>query len=134
MLNKVVVRYLDRTINRGYTTDFNPNKEVFHLMVKNTDGEKPVIVLTNTLKAVFFVKDLNGNGHSVLKKSFDDMKNIKVYGKKVKVEFFDGEILYGIANGYSVQRQGFFFNPIDKASNNERIFAVLNALKDITFL
>lgn len=134
MLNKVVVRFLDGTIARGYTTDFNPDKEAFHLMIKTKEGERPFIVRTHALKAVFFVKDLNGNGHSSLKKSFDDFKDIKVYGKKVKVEFLDGEILYGITNGYSVQRQGFFFNPIDKASNNERIFAVLTALKGITFL
>lgn len=134
MLNKVVVRFIDGAIARGYTTDFNPNKELFHLIVKTKQGEKPFIVRTHTLKAVFFVKDLNGNGHSSLKKSFDDFKGIKVYGKKVKVEFIDGEILYGVTNGYSVQRQGFFFNPIDKASNNERIFVILTALKEITFL
>jgi len=134
MLNKVVVRFLDGAVARGYTTDFNPDKEVFHLMIRTKEGERPFIVLTNALKAVFFVKDLNGNGHSSLQKSFDDFKGIKVYGKKVKVEFIDGEILYGVTNGYSVQRQGFFFNPIDKASNNERIFAILTALKEITFL
>jgi len=134
MLNKVVVRFIDGAVARGYTTDFNPNKEVFHLIVKTKQGEKPFIVRTRALKAIFFVKDLNGNGHSSLKKSFDDFKNIRVYGKRVKVEFIDGEILYGVTNGYSVQRQGFFFNPIDKASNNERIFVILTALKEITFL
>ncbi len=134
MLNKVVVRFIDGAVARGYTTDFNPNKEVFHLIVKTKQGEKPFIVRTRALKAIFFVKDLNGNGHSSLKKSFDDFKSIRVYGKRVKVEFIDGEILYGVTNGYSVQRQGFFFNPIDKASNNERIFVILTALKEITFL
>jgi len=94
MLNKVVVRFIDGAVARGYTTDFNPNKEVFHLIVKTKQGEKPFIVRTRALKAIFFVKDLNGNGHSSLKKSFDDFKNIRVYGKRVKVEFIDGEILY----------------------------------------
>lgn len=134
MLNKVVARFLDGAVIRGYTTDFNPDKEIFHLIVRTEHGDRPYVVRTHALKAVFFVKDLNGNGHSSLQKSFDDFKDIKVYGKKVKVEFLDGEVLYGITNGYSVQRQGFFFNPIDKASNNERIFAILTALKEITFL
>ena len=35
--------------------------------------------------------------------------------------------------GYSPQRRGFFFSPIDPESNNERIFAILSAVKDISF-
>ncbi|MBA7544798.1 hypothetical protein ES705_37159 [subsurface metagenome] len=54
-------------------------------------------------------------------------------GRKVKVEFTDGEVLFGITLGYSANRRGFFFTPIDPESNNERIFAIINAVKDITF-
>ncbi|MGQ9702497.1 MAG: DUF6982 domain-containing protein [bacterium] len=135
MPNKVVVHYLDHHIERGYTSDFRPDKPLFHLIVKEKDKEKSVAVKIANLKAVFFVKELLGRSRTrpVHKKTFNDIEDKNLIGKKVKVEFVDGEVLYGITMGYSPQRQGFFFNPIDQESNNERIFAVLSAVKDITF-
>jgi hypothetical protein len=134
MPNRVVVRYADGRIERGYTTDFQPHKEVFHVVVKG-EKDKSIAVKMANLKAVFFVKELHGmdKNRPVVKRSFEDIKDQKLIGKKVKVEFNDGEILNGLTLGYSPQRRGFFFTPIDPSSNNERIFAVLSAVKDITF-
>jgi hypothetical protein len=134
MLNKIVIRFLNGALIRGHTPDFDPDKEEFHIITRTKQGDQSLMIHTNLLKAVFFVKDLNGNGNASLRRSFNEFKDIRTYGKKVKVEFLDGDILYGITNGFSVQGQGFFFDPIDKANNNERIFAVLTALKEITFL
>lgn len=135
MPNKVVVHYLDHRIERGYTSDFKPDKTIFHLVVKEGEKEKSIPVKISNLKAVFFVKELTGKSRTrpVEKKTFEDIKDQNLVGRKVKVEFIDGEVLYGLTMGYSPQRQGFFFTPIDPESNNERIFAVLNAVKDITF-
>ncbi|HEC77988.1 MAG TPA: hypothetical protein ENI34_02455 [candidate division WOR-3 bacterium] len=135
MPNKVVVRYLDGEVKRGYTTDFQPGKDVFHLVVKEDGGDRSIAVKMAALKAVFFVKELGGLDKSrpVVKRTFDQVKDQKLIGKKVKVEFVDGEVLYGLTLGYSPQRRGFFFTPIDPESNNERIFAVLSAVKDIRF-
>ncbi len=135
MPNKVVVHYLDHRLERGYTTDFRPDKPLFHLIVKEDDREKSVPVKFANLKAFFFVKELRGKSRTrpVKKKTFEDIEDTKHIEKKVKVEFTDGEVLYGLTMGYSPQRQGFFFTPIDPESNNERIFAVLTAVKDITF-
>jgi len=134
MPNKVVIHYLNGNVERGYTTDFQPNKEVFHLVVKD-NGEKSILVKILNLKAVFFVKKLNGLSKTRFKtkRSFEEIKDKKLIGKKVRVEFTDGEILCGLTLGYSADRRGFFFTPIDTEGNNERIFAVLNAVKDITF-
>jgi hypothetical protein len=134
MPNKVVVHYLDGKVERGYTTDFQPNKEVFHLVVKD-NGEKSILVKILNLKAVFFVKKLKGlsKTRSKTKRSFEEIKDKNLIGKKVRVKFTDGEILCGLTLGYSADRRGFFFTPIDTEGNNERIFAVLNAVKDITF-
>jgi hypothetical protein len=134
MPNKVVVHYLDGKVERGYTTDFQPNKEAFHLVVKD-NGEKSILVKILNLKAVFFVKKLNGlsKTRSKTKRNFEEIKDKKLIGKKVTVKFTDGEILCGLTLGYSANRRGFFFTPIDTEGNNERIFAVLNAVKDITF-
>jgi len=128
MPNKVVVRYLDGEVNQ-------PGKDVFHLVVKEDGGDRSIAVKMAALKAVFFVKELGGLDKSrpVVKRTFDQVKDQKLIGKKVKVEFVDGEVLYGLTLGYSPQRRGFFFTPIDPESNNERIFAVLSAVKDIRF-
>ncbi len=134
MPNKVVVHYLDGNVERGYTTDFQPNKEIFHLIVED-NGEKSILVKIINLKAVFFVKNLKGLNKTRVKakRSFEEIKDKKMIGRKVKVEFTDGEVLFGITLGYSANRRGFFFTPIDPESNNERIFAIINAVKDITF-
>ncbi len=134
MPNKVVVHYLDGNVERGYTTDFQPNKEIFHLIVED-NGEKSLPVKIINLKAVFFVKNLKGLNKTRVKakKSFEEIKDKKSIGRKVKVEFTDGEVLFGLTLGYSANRRGFFFTPIDPESNNERIFAIINAVKDITF-
>ena len=135
MANRVVVHYANGKIERGYTSDFQPGKDVFHLVIKDEDKETSIPITMSDLKAVFFVKDLRGRGRasSQEKKDFEDLKDEKLLGKKVKVEFNDGEIICGLTLGYSPKRKGFFFTPIEKESNNERIFAVLSFVKRITF-
>lgn len=135
MPNRVVVHYLDGHIERGYTTDFQSHKELFHVITKEENKDKSLPIKLVNLKAVFFVKELLGKSRSrpVTKKTFEEFKDKTLVGKKVKIEFNDGETLYGLTLGYSPQRRGFFFTPLDPESNNERIFAVLSAVKDITF-
>ena len=135
MPNRIVARYVDGRVERGYTTDFQPHREVFHIVSKESGQDKPVAIKMAELKAVFFVKELHGldKDRPVIKRDFNEVGDKKMYGKKVTVTFNDGEELKGITLGYSPQRRGFFFTPIDPESNNERIFAVLTAVKDITF-
>ena len=137
MPNRIVVRFLDGRVERGYTTDFQTHKEIFHLVVKGegTQQEKSLAIRMANLKAVFFVKELHGldKDRPVVKRDFTDFKDQKIIGKKVEVVFTDGEVLNGITLGYSPQRRGFFFTPIDSESNNERIFAVLSSVKEIIF-
>jgi hypothetical protein len=135
MINRVVARYLDGRTIRGYTTDFRPDVEVFHLVSQEKGEEKSYTIVLDELKAVFFVKQLEGMDpkRPVVKREFSDIKDRRLLGKKVKVVFKDGEELKGTTLGYSPKRKGFFFTPIDPESNNERIFAVLSAVKDITF-
>jgi hypothetical protein len=52
----------------------------------------------------------------------ENFKNIP--GLKVKVTFFDGEVMYGSTNGYAPERKGFFIFPADEESNNERVFII----------
>jgi hypothetical protein len=121
--NKVVARFQDGRMVKGYTYDFNPYKETFHVSV--TQYSKEVFEVSHSpLKAVFFVKTFEGNKDHRSPEEFSlaSLKNIP--GLKVKVTFFDGEVMYGSTNGYAPERKGFFIFPVDKGSNNDRVFAI----------
>ena len=142
-INKVVVRYKNGEVKKGSTGDFFPNKVMFHL--KPLTGE-PLYVNIEELKMVHFVKDLEINIEELkavfLVKSFEGNKDRKDKytdempggGRKVQVEFSDGEILIGYTQGYSPTRNGFFVVPADIKNNNDRIYVIVSATEKITFL
>lgn len=124
--NKVVVRFRDGRIVKGYTYDFNPNKETFHITNAEDKGDVTE-VSASLLKAVFFVKSFEGNKDHP---AFDDfsMESFKnTPGVKVKITFSDHEVMYGSTHGYSPNRQGFFVFPPRKDLNNERVFVIRDA-------
>lgn len=125
--NKVVARFKDGTIMKGATSDFFPNKKEFHLILLN--GEIVPIDVEN-LKAIFFVKDLEGNKDR--KEEYADV--VPGGGRKVRIEFNDGETVIGFSQGYSPNRQGFFVIPADKKCNNERFFVVASATRKVSFI
>jgi hypothetical protein len=118
--NKVVVQYKDKTVKKGSTGDFSPNKDNFHLHIQ--DGET-IEIEVEELKAIFFVKDFDGDHeyHETY------AQTIPGGGKKLQVKFFDGEIMIGYSQGYTPHRPGFFLVPADTQTNNERIFIVKSA-------
>lgn len=125
--NKVVARIKDGTLKKGTTNDFFPNKKSFRLNLVN--GET-VTMNIDELKAIFFVKDFDGNkDHKV---TYTDI--VPGGGRKVQIEFTDGEILIGYTQGYSPDRPGFFVIPADTKNNNERIFVITSSTKKVTFL
>ncbi len=72
MQNKIVVRYQNGRLTKGFTSDLMPNKDVFHVVLMNDPpGTKPVIINMQDLKAIFFVKDFVGNSGYNDKKYFD---------------------------------------------------------------
>ncbi len=112
---------------KGVTYDFARDKKSFHVHAL-TDGIKRVEeVNVSELKAVFFVKSLEGFPEFREKKEFP----VGTKGLKIKVEFFDGEIVLGTTPGYSAQRQGFWLFPADPESNNLRIYVVSAAVKKV---
>ena len=124
--NKIVVRYKDGNIIKGQTADFSPNKALFH--IETINGEVKEVNMEN-LKAVFFVKDFEGNKQ--YKENYN--KHIAGGGRKIKVQYQDDEEITGYTLGYSPERQGFFMIPADTGGNNERIFIVKSATKNIEF-
>jgi small nuclear ribonucleoprotein (snRNP)-like protein len=125
--NKVVIQLKNGTVRKGITNDFLPNKARFHFT--GTDGSiEPVDI--DTLKALFFVKDIDGNKD--YKESYNDI--IQGGGRKIRVEFADGEVIIGYVLGYSPDRPGFIMSPADSKGNNNRVFVVRSATKHIEFL
>jgi hypothetical protein len=47
------------------------------------------------------------------------------------VLFTDGELLTGYTLGYDPRRPGFFMMPTDEMSNNDRIYVLRAAVKDV---
>lgn len=130
---KVIVRYADGRRLKGYTQDFFPNKSLFHLqLTENLPDAEPIEVQMKDLKAVFFVKDFEGNPQYQEKKNFPPGQ--KIAGRLVEVIFKDGEVLRGSTLGYDPNRPGFFFFPADPDSNNLRVFAVFQAIQRIKFI
>jgi hypothetical protein len=131
--NKIVARYQDGHVVKGYTSNFMPNKNVFHLVPLDAPaGSKPLDVYVNVLKAVFFVKDFTGDKQYQEKKTFDTTKPIM--GKKIKVVFKDGEELIGTTQGYQAGRSGFFVFPADMQCNLDRVFVFSAATRQVSFI
>ncbi len=123
MENKVVARFRDGTVAKGQTFDFNPNKEVFHI-TRAQEGKEVLEVRTSRLKAVFFVKTFAGDKNHPSSEDFSEESLKSTPGLKVKVTFFDGEVMYGSTNGYTPHRKGFFIFPAHREINNERVFVI----------
>jgi len=116
--NRVVVGYKNGKRLKGFTFDFTPGKEIFHV-TDPQDDRKITEVSTNDLKAVFCVKTFEGDRRRKSDYALENLK--KVPGLKLKVTFLDGEVLYGTTNGYTPGRRNFFLLPADKNGNNERV-------------
>ena len=127
LINKVVARFKDCKMLKGTTSDFFPKKDAFHIHVKS--GEN-VSIVKEELKALFFVRDFEGN------KSYEETYTDAVPGggRKVMVEFNDGETIVGFSQGCSPGLAGFFLVPAGKKSNNERIYIVTSATKKVAFI
>jgi hypothetical protein len=120
----VVARALDGAMHKGRTADFKPGCASFH--VRREDGTQ-VSVDTAGLKAVFFVKDLEGDPAHREKKRFDRKNRAE---KPIWVEFKDGEELAGWSAAVA-GKHGFYFTPTDPDSNLERVYVVRTAIKRI---
>lgn len=115
---------------KGYTLDFMPNKEVFHV-IDPDDDHKITAVSASEPKAVFYVKSFEGDPNRGGPKDFSKESLQGIRGLKLKITFFDGEVMYGTTTGYTPGRKGFFVFPADKDSNNERVYVYAAATQSV---
>jgi len=128
-LQKVVARYRDGKIIKGFTRNFFANKDLFHVSPPDNPYGEGKIIWMRELKAVFFVRDFNG------KPEYRERRKYKAedspFGRRVEITFSDGEVQVGVTMGYSLERVGFFITPADPGSNNRKIFAVSTAVESV---
>jgi hypothetical protein len=108
----VVARCNDGACLRGTTDDFQPERFFFHIF--DAQSQQSNRVLHDQLKAVFFVKTLEGDPYYVERKAFD--RDLPAH-TKVWVRFRDGEELAGWTDEYDARRKGFTLFPVDPGSN-----------------
>ena len=127
---KVVVRYANGVIVKGFIQNFSPNKDWFHLTPADKPSGGTMEIFMKRLKAVFVVRDFNGNPQYNERKMYIDGENPS--GMKLEVTFADGEVMVGSTLlNYDPKRQGNFIIPADPQSNNIRVFVISSAVKSV---
>jgi hypothetical protein len=126
---KVIARYTTGRMIKGITHDFFPNKDRFHVATEDNPLSKPVEVMLKDLKAVFVVRNFDGDPGYVDRKEFQEGDT--PYGVPLEVTFVDGEVMVGSSMGFDPKREGFFLSPVDDMSNNLRVFVIISAVKRI---
>lgn len=128
---RIVIRYADGQLLRGYSNDFYPDRAHLHLSPRVKCGsDERLLVPIPRLKAVFFVKSLYGDPQRVDDSQWDHSPG----ARKVEVLFRDGELLRGWTLNYKPNGQGFFLHPANARSNNLRIFVVATAIRHMRFV
>ena len=128
MVNQVVARFRDGRTLKGTSLNVDPAKPTCH--VRTASGA--VEVKLADLKALFFVKDHQGNAkHNEAANPTPGDQRL-VGGHKLKVRFHDGETIIGVANRFPPLGRFFFMLPIDPKSNNVRILVNRDATSSIT--
>ncbi|MCZ6695403.1 MAG: hypothetical protein O7A63_02575 [Acidobacteria bacterium] len=130
MQEKVVAHFRNGKTQRGYTHDFKPDVDNFHLL-PSEGGGIPTPIRLDELKALFYVKD-----YGSMRRQVDRAKRFGAggnQGQRTIVEFRDGEKIWGFTEEYSANSLGFYFVPADAQENNMRIFIVNSSVKQINF-
>ena len=116
--NKVVARFLDGRVLKGASLDIDPNRPIFHL--RKADGGTDVVELAQ-LKALFFVRTLEGNWSRGEKYELDPADPRARGSFHISMRFPDGETVIGLTISYPPVRPYFWVVPVDPGSNNIRI-------------
>ena len=134
-MNRIVARFQDGRVLKGFTNDFLPAKDHFHLVdQQQTPQARPLEVRVAELKALFLVKTFEGQPQhqEITDPAAAAVKAMA--GRRIRIVFKDGEVVVGTTQGYDRSRPGFFVVPLDPGSNNERCFVITAATQEVSFL
>lgn len=128
MAQLVVARYQDGRMLKGTSMDIDPAKPLFHIR----PPQAPVVeVALSDLKALFFVRSLEGNPEYADKPDPDPADPRARGTTLVRITFQDGEVLVGMTIHYPPSRPYFYVTPADPKSNNIRILVNRAAIATI---
>jgi hypothetical protein len=108
MEHKVVAHFLNGRLVKGSSTSIALDRPICHVMTRN---QGVVDVTLSEVKALFFVKDLEGNrtyrDHQVI----GSTDRRATGAKRLQITFRDGEQLVALAPTYEGTRQFFTCSP-----------------------
>jgi hypothetical protein len=127
---KIVVRYAEGQILKGFTHDFSPMRSQFSLWTSTTAAaHERIIVPLARLKGVFFVRDFAGNPGFVERTDIGESQ----HGRRIEVTLIDDEVIVGRTLSYRPDGHGFFVVPADPLGNNIRVFVVSSSVRQVRF-
>lgn len=127
---KIVVRYAEGQILKGFTHDFSPMRSQFSLWTSTTAAaHERIIVPLARLKGVFFVRDFAGNPGYVERTDTGEAQ----HGRRIEVTLVDDEVIVGRTLSYRPDGHGFFVVPADPLANNIRVFVVSSSVRQVRF-
>ncbi len=130
---KVVVAMLDRKRERGFVYGFRPFGDGFTLHppgdVAKAQGR---FIDFRACKAIYFVRSLEGN--KAFKENKLTLPPTYRQGRKVAVDYPDGERTVGTTEGFNPSRVGFFMYPADPKSNNTEVFVIYGNADEIRLI
>ncbi len=124
---KVIVRTRDKKLFRGFSKAEFIGEKVQVIDAKGKRQDFPL----DELKAIFFVREFEGDA-SYREVRFLTSESLPTW-LWIQVTFCDGEVMEGkIRNDRSLlDPQGFFMWVADEGTNNELVYIVRSALKDL---
>jgi hypothetical protein len=129
---KVVAATLEGERIRGFIFDFSPVKEICRVFpTERAKADEAREIHMRKLKALFFIKEFTEpKGEKANPNEFTGV----VHGRKIQVEFSDGELLMGSTEGYAPNRLGFFLFPANSSSNILRVFVINANVKEVKWI
>jgi len=140
-----VVIHLESEVIKGFL-EANQTETLDALLLSVTNGMPPFLrirrlgaegfeeVPIENAKAVFYVKDFDGDGQR------EDLQFYKraplVPGIWIRVEFLDGEVMEGLVHNTIrfLLDPGFFIRPTDPGSNNRLVYVLKSWMKEFRVL
>lgn len=126
----VVVHYKDGQIRKGYTQNFAFYRDTFYLTEVDSQTQeelRSVEVPVEDLKAVFFVKDFEGNPDHR-----SDPEAVRHgFGDRVEITFRDSETLSGYTRRYKESDKGFILYPADPETNNQIVAVIRSSTQSV---
>jgi uncharacterized protein DUF6982/PilZ domain-containing protein len=125
---RVVARFRDGHVVRGYTADFHPSNPHLHLSAEPHSSDILFLPLSQ-LDALFFVRDVAGDPlRDERQESFSTAQG------RIVATFHDSETLVDPTLGYCGGHTGLFVHRADPHSNNLRIFSAPGPTQQVRFL